>query len=76
MSHHWVRLIALAFGALTTTLLSIGGLTTTASAGQPNIQVTVAYEKTTYNSNDTFTATLTITNNSKPRPTRDASLHR
>lgn len=64
MSHHWVRRIAFAFGALTTTLMLVGGLTTTASADQPAVQVTVAYDKTTYKSDDQLTVTLTVTNNS------------
>jgi SdrD B-like domain len=62
VSHHWVRRIAVAVGAL---LVLAGGLTaTTASADQSAVQVTVAYDKTTYRSNDTFTVTLTVTNNS------------
>jgi hypothetical protein len=64
VSHHWVRRIALAFGALATTLVSVGGLTTTASADEPDVQVTVAYDQAAYDSGDTFTVTLTITNNS------------
>lgn len=45
-------------------LVSVGGLATTASAEQPDVQVTVAYDKATYNSDDSMTVTLTITNNS------------
>jgi len=63
VSHHGVRPVAIAFGALITTLVSVGGLTAaTASADQSAVQVTVAYDKATYKSNDTFTVTLTITN--------------
>ncbi len=61
MSHHWMR--RLLVGALVT-LFGLGGLSVTpASAGQPDVQVTVAYGQTTYKSNDTFTVTLTVTNN-------------
>lgn len=55
----------MALGALITTLLSVGGLTaTTAWADASALQVSVAYDKATYNSDGMFTVTLTITNNS------------
>jgi hypothetical protein len=65
-----VRRIATAFGA--TLVLVVGLSTATAFAATPpggpidlaDMQVTVTYGQTTYKTDDTFTATLTVTNNS------------
>jgi len=66
MRRSTVRRCAVALGVLITTLLSIGGMTAAPAAADPapDLQVSVAYGQAAYNSTDTFTVTLTITNNS------------
>jgi hypothetical protein len=67
-----VRRIATAFGALTAAFTLAAGLTTAVAAADvppglidaSDIQVTVSYDKPTYDSDATLTATLTVTNNS------------
>jgi copper(I)-binding protein len=60
-----VRRIGVAVSALTVMFGLAGGVTaTTAAADESPLQVTVAYDKATYNSDETLSVTLTITNTS------------
>lgn len=68
-----VRRIAAAFGVLTAACALAAGLTTATAAADDtppglidasDIQVSVAYDKTAYDSDETLTVTLTVTNNS------------